>query len=448
MQQFAPHRWLLGPMSKATAIGRFRLLTYLGHGVYDSMIAYHLHDNEGWKMAEISLLLSANALMGIIIGPSWSVLADTKKMHKQILMLAMFGMSTCILLQAFSPPKIIFWIVMVLMYIFGAAVNPITTGLTASLAETTGEYTKLQSFGPLGYGAGALLIGFLSQFTGLGIIFYVFTLILLGCVSVLRWFPIEAEKGTSSVWSIQKMKPLFNQKMSGFWIAVFLVTGPLQSFLSIFGLLFQSAGGHAQDIGYATMFGYAVQWAALRYKGQWFDRWTLSVQQWITYGVVFIMGVRWFAMFIYPSMFTFWFAFACQGAGIAFLISSFELQMKTIAGHNLTTSGIGILYSVISLAMFGSTLLSSLATKITGNVLTTALLFGVVTLIGLLVMSSTHLQQKKKQVTVLEQQTEPEVLATTLKQRKTNTSALLFGIITAVGLLVLIGTQVKKKRSS
>jgi MFS family permease len=406
-KKFAPYRWLLGPMKQEEAVGRFRFLTYLGHGVYDSMITSHLL-NEGWKWSDILFLIIVSHVCGILIGPAWAMLADAVKKHKQVLILAMFGMSACVILQSISPVEELFW----LMYLFGASVNPITTGLTANLSKSKAHYAKLQSFGPLGYGLGALLIGFISRYTGLSIIFYAFTVILLGCVLLLKWFPSE-NTSESSVQTIKQdstpkiklirmglanvKKQFFHRKFIGFWVAVFLVTGPLQVFISMFGLLYESVLDEGSPhsiqtgIGMATMIGYAIQWVALKYRKQWFDRWSEHTQQLIVFGVVLMIGARWIAIYIYPNSVTVWVAFAIQGVGIALLISTFDLQMKEIAGSDLTTSGIGILYSAISL----STAISALISTWAGNIETTVLLFGVITLIGLLVMIGTHVRQKQ-----------------------------------------------------
>ncbi|WP_028776972.1 MFS transporter [Shimazuella kribbensis] len=407
-KEFASYRWLLGPMKQAEAVGRFRFLTYLGHGVYDSMIASHLLD-KGWKWSDILSLIIVSHLCGILIGPAWALLADALKKHKQVLTLAMFGMSACVMMQSISPMEELFW----LMYFFGASVNPITTGLTANLAKSKADYAKIQSFGPLGYGLGALSIALISRYTGLIIIFYAFTIILLGCVMLLMWFPSVSEQESSARSTQQKSiskiklirmslanvkKQFFHRKFIGFWVAVFLVTGPLQVFISMFGLLYESVlNDKTHDIqtgiGMATLIGYAIQWIsliALQHRDKWLDRWPEHTQQLIVFGVVLLIGARWIAIYLFPNTFTVWLAFAIQGVGIALLITTFDLQMREIAGSDLTTSGIGILYAAISL----STAISALLSSWVGNIETTVLLFGVITMIGLLVMIRTHVRQK------------------------------------------------------
>jgi MFS family permease len=428
-------------MQEGKAIGRFGFLTYFGHGVYDSMLVLFLL-GQGWSKAEIALLIPISALTGIVIGPAWSMLADEVNKHKLILTISMIGMATCILVQSFSPPHALFWAATVLMYIFGASVSPITTGLTASYsARTEGNYGKLKSYGPIGYGIGALLIGVVSQFTGLIIICYTFALILIGCVFVLRWFPTEAKRD-DPVWTKQTVHTLFNRKTIGFWITVILVTGPLQSFLSTFGLLYTSAGGNAADIGYATMFGYLIEWIALRYRQQLFKKFN---QNMITCSVVLVLGVSWFAIYLLQGTVTFWFAFAGHGVGIALLISTFDLQMSKIGGEKLTSSSIGVLYSMISVAMFACTALSSFAIKLTGDDYITALLFGIITIGGLFAMvrmyTKTKTNASEKSPTL-----EPELPMQT--KRTVNKPALLVGAVVMIGLLVIVKTKNTHKMMS
>jgi predicted MFS family arabinose efflux permease len=380
-----PHRWIIGPMRPDHALGRLNFLMSFGYGIYYTMIAIFLSDIAKLPATHITLLVAISAIIGTIAGPLWALLADATKQHKLVLRVVQIATAIVVLLQPFANATWMSWTLMIIVYFLGAAFSPITDGLTFVVSQQKGnnDYARVSSYGTLGQGIAAFLIGASITWTGLTIICYAYATLMLVSLAIVRHLPTTGEqKASTTTWSLIKLKPMFSRKLLWFWLVVLLIFGPLQSFNAVFSMLYKDSGGSEAAIGNASFFGLFILWLALRYRQQWYSNRSALTQKLLSYTIIASIGMSWMAIYFLKSSWTFWFAYIVYSAGLALLLTSFSLKVSRLVGNELAGSAISILYAIISLAMFSSTALASLGTKLSGSVLITALLFGLITFAG------------------------------------------------------------------
>lgn len=124
--------------------------------------------------------------------PLWGGLADATHEHRRLLMLAIAGTWTAVLVLSLATRS--FWLVpIVVVYaVFMAPIVPLVdNAVIAMLGERKTESGKQRVWGAVGWGVAAPVAGLLIDGNGLDWAFYVYLLLMLGCLVVATRLPVD-----------------------------------------------------------------------------------------------------------------------------------------------------------------------------------------------------------------------------------------------------------------
>jgi len=149
----------------------------------------------------IGLLTGMPPLLTLVVAPLWGALADATQRHQRLLILALGGLWSTILL--FSLVRNPFWLVpLVICYaLFNAPIIPLVDNtVLAILGERKAIYGRLRLWGALGWGVAGSSIGLLIERFGLSWGFYGALFFLAGCLLAAQRLQIQQVQIGQPFW--------------------------------------------------------------------------------------------------------------------------------------------------------------------------------------------------------------------------------------------------------
>ncbi len=146
----------------------------------------------GLTEGTIGLLTAIPPLLTLVVAPLWGALADATQRHQRLLLLAIGGLWSTVLL--FSLVRNPFWLLpLVILYaLFSAPIIPLVdNSVLALLGERKALYGRLRLWGALGWGVAGSAIGLLIERFGLSWGFYGALFFLAGCFFAAQRLQIQ-----------------------------------------------------------------------------------------------------------------------------------------------------------------------------------------------------------------------------------------------------------------
>jgi MFS transporter, PPP family, 3-phenylpropionic acid transporter len=156
---------------------------YLTLGSFAPFVTIYYRER-GLDLSQIGLLLALSGMSQIVAGPLWGLLADTLRLHRILLPLAILG---TVVSGAFLGTTNDFVLILALAAcssVFSVPVGPLSDSATLQLlGERRDLYGAQRMWGAVGWGVSTVLAGLIIERLGLPVIFYIYPL--LGLVAIL-----------------------------------------------------------------------------------------------------------------------------------------------------------------------------------------------------------------------------------------------------------------------
>lgn len=239
-----------------TVLFKLRML-YLFMGLAGGLFNPYLTTllvHQGMPANEVGVMMSAGALLSIVVQPIWGIMVDRFRQTKLVLLL---GIAVPSSLAYFYNVKlyIVFIMVYTLSIIFQVTQSPISDSYAVSAAQAARtSYGTIRSLGSLGTALGGYAGGlYLSNFgiTQLWMPFLLFSLAASLTVMTISNRSDEYRSVISLSEGFRKM--IHNRSFLIFLIACFFVNQTLTAYNSFFVLSFQQAGGSYSLVGVALL---------------------------------------------------------------------------------------------------------------------------------------------------------------------------------------------------
>jgi PPP family 3-phenylpropionic acid transporter len=156
------------------------------------------YDTLGLSGYQIGFLAGIMPLIALVSAPFWGGLADATQKHKRLLLLAIC--SSIVIAFFLSSALTFLWLIplIVLLAFFIAPIMPIVdNSVMHLLADHKNQYGKLRLWGAIGWGAVALIIGWLIERSGLSWAFYGY-MILMSAGLLVAWNLTVSQTGIGS----------------------------------------------------------------------------------------------------------------------------------------------------------------------------------------------------------------------------------------------------------
>jgi PPP family 3-phenylpropionic acid transporter len=208
----------------------------------------------GLDLARIGLLVALPGLLQIIATPLWGLFADTLRLHRVLLPLALAGTLLPVLLIGRTGSFELLLPLVALLALFSAPVAPLADSATlALLGANRSRYGAQRVWGAVGWSLSTLLAGALIQRVGLAIMFPNYLAIGALAVGVAAFLP------RATLPQVDRRAALSTLVRDVRWVrflaCVFLIgccNAAITGFLSLY---LQDLGAGGQQIGFAIALG-------------------------------------------------------------------------------------------------------------------------------------------------------------------------------------------------
>ncbi|WP_456277943.1 MFS transporter [Bacillus sp. AK128] len=358
----------------------FYFLTFLGLGSLYPLLAVYLDEGVGLTGSQIGTILSISPVVMIVIQPLWGMLSDWTQKPRLLLSISILLTSITGLVYA----QVDLFIILIVMAIILAAVQSAVTPLSDSIAlnyvqKVKGNYGSIRLWGALGFALAVIIAGWLADYIGLWIIFYLFSGMLL-LAFLFSWRLPEENQGLRnnlfSGMSTLAKRPRFIL----FLCTTFLVFGPIYANNSYFGLFIKDIGGTLTGVGIAFLFAAGSEAPFMQFANRFIEK--IGMLQVLTLAAGVSM-IRWFFYFFEPSLYLVYATTIAQGFSVGLAIpaalqyvrdiSPKEVQVTAVSIYAAVGSGLGAWFCTY----FGGLILQWYTIK---NVY---LFFGILTTLGI-----------------------------------------------------------------
>ena len=173
----------------------FIIIQLLAFGSFASMNYYNVYLRSiGFDSTKIGLWGSINGIIALITLPVWGILADKIGSPKKLYMLSMslFAVIYAILPTIGKMTAVSFVPLYALIVVYSAIVQPTHTMQDAWMIGTCRvrgiNYASIRSWGSFGFGVIAISYGFITQYWGLDIVFYMAPALIIPVLFMCRYF--------------------------------------------------------------------------------------------------------------------------------------------------------------------------------------------------------------------------------------------------------------------
>ncbi|WP_236693008.1 MFS transporter [Aneurinibacillus tyrosinisolvens] len=221
--------------------------------VFISFLPVYL-SSQGVSTARIGVLLGTGSFIGILSQPLWGMISDKYKTIKKVLGITL-GFSLCTGFVLFQSIQFLsLFLFVILMYFFFLPTDPLTESLNYRMAETTGvSFGSIRTFGAAGYASTSLIVGFLSDYFGLGSLAYIF--LSYGAITLLICLTLPDAPAAGKPVLLKNLKRFFSEPKTVWFFLFILITAIPHRMNDMFlGIYIQAAGGTPGLVGQAWFY--------------------------------------------------------------------------------------------------------------------------------------------------------------------------------------------------
>jgi PPP family 3-phenylpropionic acid transporter len=212
-------------------------------------------------------------LISWLSAPLWGGIADARKQHKRLLMLAIVGAIVMVATLSFTTKFLALIPIIALFAFFSAPIFPlIDNSVMAMLGSQRDQYGKLRLWGAVGWGIVALVVGILSERSGIQWIFwgYIAFMILVWLVSYL--FPVDDQ--SVRIRFGQEARQFLSDSRWILFLAVIFIGGASMTVIGSYLFLhIKILGGNGVLMGLALTFATISELPVLFYSNHLLTRW-------------------------------------------------------------------------------------------------------------------------------------------------------------------------------
>lgn len=205
----------------------------------------------GLNTSEVGLIIALGGVVTVIAQPLWSMISDKLKTLRKIMLIlvAMTAIFGYFLYQVDS--FLLLVLLAMFVYFFLMPLDPLSESLTFTTTETNGiSYGSVRTYGSLGYAILSLVIGYLTDWFGMGAIGLSFVVIGIICFAIV-WNIPDVPSSSTPVTIDSLKKVLANKEMILFLILIFISSVPARMNDTFLGIHITTLGGENSLVGIA-----------------------------------------------------------------------------------------------------------------------------------------------------------------------------------------------------
>lgn len=312
---------------------------FCGLGGVFPLLSLYLSDEIHLSGSEIGLIMSIGPIITLVVQPLWGMLTDATQRPKLILgsVLLITGLIAVPYYFADRFSSII--VIASVLAVFQSAIVPISDSLTVNYTvKIKADYGNVRLWGALGFAAAAFIMGRLSEWFGLSIIFI--GLMLSFWISALFVKSMPHEGGAFRVDLTSGIKQLIKMpKFLLFILASFLIFGPIQGNNVYFGLLISQVGGTIAGVGFAFLLAAGTEAPFMRLSGPWIRR---SGYLTVTLLAALVSCLRWVFYIFEPTPVWLYISTLSQGFSVGLFIPSALSYVKQMVPNRVTATAVSL----------------------------------------------------------------------------------------------------------
>lgn len=371
----------------------FYFFTFFGFGSLFPLLSVYLKSEVGLSGTQIGTIMSISPIIMIFIQPLWGMISDYTRKPVPVLATALVGTALAGLLYASVQQYVWIIIAAALLSFMQSAVVPLSDSITLNYVQKTeGNYGSIRLWGAVGFAVSVLVGGWLSETFSLGIIFYVFALILL-LSAILAW-KLPRESQPMRVEIKRGIKQLFQIPAFVLFLAVtFLVFGPIYANNFYFGVFVKEIGGTLTGVGLAFLLAAGSEAPFMKVADRLLRRYGMLP---ILAFAATISALRWLFYYFEPSLGLVYATTIAQGFSVGLFIPAALQYVRDISPSGVRVTAVS-LYSAV-----GNGVGSWFCTFVGGYILERShigavyLFFSVLTFIGLAILGVLMMTHRKK----------------------------------------------------
>lgn len=205
----------------------------------------------GLNTSEVGLIIALGGVVTVIAQPLWGMISDKLKTLRKIMLIlvAMTAIFGYFLYQVDS--FLLLVLLAMFVYFFLMPLDPLSESLTFTTTETNGiSYGSVRTYGSLGYAILSLIIGYLTDWFGMGAIGLSFVVIGIICFAIV-WNIPDVPSSSTPVTIDSLKKVLANKEMILFLILIFISSVPARMNDTFLGIHITTLGGENSLVGIA-----------------------------------------------------------------------------------------------------------------------------------------------------------------------------------------------------
>jgi len=251
----------------------------------------------GLDSFQIGILNAVPRVFALLLMPIWGILTDYFQENKKVLFITMSGTLLTILI---FPMAVSFKALMIIMFFYTLFQNPILPLSDSLLLDHLGNksnlYGRFRLWGSIGYMLTVSLLGFFLEKTVSANLFYVYALILIFSLFMLRFLPKSSRE--IKVMNLVDFKKVFHKKkLLYFLFFIFIMQTTMNANYTYFPLYILDNGGGEFLLGIAMSISSASEILAFFFSDKIIKSNRLS-KIIILITISFIM--RWFLLAFFP----------------------------------------------------------------------------------------------------------------------------------------------------
>ncbi|SHH80303.1 MFS transporter [Clostridium grantii] len=316
-------------------------------GIILPLLPVYLNKELMISKPSVGIIMSFIPLISIVGQPIWGYISDYSQKFKLILLSIMIiAAFLAILLANINYVPVIVFMVFIFSF-FYCGIVPLSDRFALEFAHTHNvNYGSMRLWGSIGFAVSTLVIGYVTDYFGLRIIFYLYSIIMLLCCLTVAKFPLgkvtkKSEKKSSFKSDLFKMlsMPQF----------IFLVLISMFSFSTLLannsylGLYMINNGTTLTIIG-TLFFVSAISEVPFMLASK------TIIEKVGVVNVLFISilatSLRWFLYFLEPNIFIIYGATLLQGVGFGLMQPCIMHYLKEIVPNTIVTTAITIISAI------------------------------------------------------------------------------------------------------
>ncbi|MDR6224971.1 MFS transporter [Desmospora profundinema] len=370
----------------------FFFLIFFGFGGFFPLLSVYFREEVGLTGTQIGTILSVGPIVMVFAQPVWGIICDYTQRSNQVLILTVAV--TGLLGLGYLVLEEYVWLLVLAATLaaFQASVIPISDNIAINFVHRTGgDYGNLRLWGALGFAVAAFIMGELSDRFGLIVIFFGFAASLW--LSAWVGLALPKERIAFDIDLRAGLRQLMKLPPFGlFLLATFLVFGPIHANNVYFGLLVQDLGGTLAGVGLGFLLAAGSEVPFMKFAGRWIRQRGLLT---VTIFAAGVSGLRWLLYAWEPSLLLVYLSTIAQGMSVGLFIPAALEYVRTISPKEVQATAIS-LYAAMGVGL-GNWFFSLVGGIILDrfDIFVTYLLFGVMTLVGVCILLGLRRMEKR-----------------------------------------------------